>query len=175
MNNKESLPALIIVMGVSGSGKSTVAEALAEQLDFTYLDGDDFHSAEACQHMAAGKPLTDAMRVPWVDNICSALSTYALKGTSCTLAFSGLRKAHREQLRTAPFNILFIYLTGSKETILARMKSREDHFMPTSLLDSQFESMEDSETEQDVIQIDISPSPTEIISTCLKSIKKIIL
>lgn len=159
-------PRLIIVMGVSGSGKSTVGEALAEHYDFLYLDADDFHSDAARAHMAEGKPLTDAMRAPWISHICKTLNDHESKGTSCVLAFSGLRKAHREQLRNVNHEVLFIYLTGSKDTILARMQKRENHYMPTSLLDSQFESMEDSSSEKDVIPVDIAPPITEIIAAC---------
>lgn len=157
-------------MGVSGSGKSTVGEALADYYGFLYLDADDFHSEEARAQMASGKPLTDAMRAPWVTNICNTLNDYESQGTSCTLAFSGLRKAHREQLRKVAHNVLFVYLTGSKETILARMQKRENHYMPASLLDSQFDSMEDSACETDIIPVDITPSIADIIEHCKQQI-----
>ena len=155
--NSQQSPVLIIVMGVSGSGKSSVAQSLAETYGYRYLDADDFHSDEAKAHMAAGTPLTDAMRIPWVNNISAYLTECAQLNVSCTLAFSGLRKAHREQLRRLPFRLAFIYLKGKRETIAQRMSSRQDHFMPTSLLDSQFASMEDSSGESDVLPIDITP------------------
>jgi len=159
-------PVLVVVMGVSGSGKSTVARSLAEELGYCYLDADDFHSDEAVAQMAAGIPLTDAMRIPWVNNICAHLTKCAQSGTSCTLAFSGLRKAHRESLRQLPFQVVFAYLNGSKQTIAQRMSLRADHFMPTSLLDSQFASMEDSSTESDVLSIDISADLPEVLTEC---------
>ncbi|HEY7884184.1 MAG TPA: gluconokinase, GntK/IdnK-type [Cellvibrionaceae bacterium] len=159
-------PVLIIVMGVSGSGKSTVAQFLAEDLNYCYLDADDFHTDEAKAQMAAGTPLTDAMRIPWVNNICAHLTQRAQSGTSCTLAFSGLRKAHRESLRQLPFRVVFTYLNGSKATIAQRMSLRADHFMPTSLLDSQFASMEDSSAEADVLTIDISADLPQVLAAC---------
>lgn len=161
-----SPPVLVIVMGVSGSGKSSVAQSLAENYGYRYLDADDFHSDEAKAQMAAGTPLTDEMRIPWVNNISAYLTDCAHSGVSCTLAFSGLRQAHRERLRSLPFKVIFIYLKGSKETISRRMGSREDHFMPTSLLDSQFASMEDSSAEADVLPIDITPPLEQVIDEC---------
>lgn len=131
-----SMPALIIVMGVSGSGKSSVAEELAKHYQMRYLDADDFHSDEAKAQMAAGIPLTDELRAPWVHNISAYLTDCAAKNISCTLAFSGLRKNHREILRQLPFHVIFLHLTGSKELIAQRMSARSDHFMPASLLDS---------------------------------------
>ena len=169
--NKPCLPTrLIVVMGVSGSGKSTVAEALAEQLGYCYLDADDFHSDEAKACMAAGTPLTDAQRAPWVHNICAHLAQCAKKEQSCTLAFSGLRRSHREQLRRLPFQVIFLYLDGSQALIARRMSQRCDHFMPTSLLDSQFASMESSDDEADVIPIDISQTPQGVLERCLTSL-----
>ena len=161
---------LIVVMGVSGSGKSTVAQALAEQLDYCYLDADDFHSTEAKACMAAGKPLTDEQRAPWVHNICAYLTQCAQKEQSCTLAFSGLRRSHREQLRQLPFRVVFLYLDGSQALIAERMSRRSDHFMPPSLLNSQFASMETSDNEPDVIPIDISQPPQMVLEQCLTSL-----
>lgn len=170
--NQSSLrPVLLIVMGVSGSGKSSVAEALAQHYQYHYLDADDFHSDEAKAQMAAGVPLTDEMRVPWVHNICAHLKDYAQKNASCTLAFSGLRRSHRDQLRQLPFTIVFVYLCGTKSLIAERMSAREGHFMPASLLDSQFASMEDSRGEADVVAIDISPELSQVITNCLHRIE----
>lgn len=174
MHRPDSLhlrPVLIIVMGVSGSGKSSVAQALAKAYGYRYLDADDFHSEEAKAQMAAGTPLTDAMRIPWVNNISAYLTDCAQLDVSCTLAFSGLRKAHRQQLRRLPFRLAFIYLKGSRETIARRMSSREDHFMPTSLLESQFASMEDSSGERDVLPIDIAPPLETVIDNCKRELE----
>ncbi len=160
-------PQLAIVMGVSGSGKSSVAKALAERMGYQYLDADDFHSDEAKACMAAGTPLTDAQRIPWVHNICAHLTQCAKNDQSCTLAFSGLRRSHRQQLRELPFHVIFLYLNGTKTLIAERMNARSNHFMPTSLLDSQFDSMEESAAETDVVSIDIDVELEQVVQKCL--------
>ncbi|WP_020208354.1 gluconokinase [Gilvimarinus chinensis] len=164
-------PQLAIVMGVSGSGKSSVAKALAEKMGYQYLDADDFHSDEAKACMAAGTPLTDAQRIPWVHNICAHLNQRAKNEQSCTLAFSGLRRSHRQQLRELPFDVVFLYLDGSKALIAERMNTRNNHFMPTSLLDSQFDSMEESATEHDVVKINIDAELHEVVQNCLQHLR----
>lgn len=151
-----STPTILIVIGVSGSGKSTVAKALAEHYKYNFLDADDFHSDENKAHMAAGKPLTDAMRLPWIYSMRDYVQIQAQRGRSCTLAYSGLRAAHREILRDTDMRTLYIFLDGSKESIRKRMSARLDHFMPTSLVDSQFASLEDPRQERDVLTIDIN-------------------
>ncbi len=150
----QTAPVLAVVMGVSGSGKSSLAGALAEQLGFTYLDGDDYHSEEARQRMANGQPLTDDMREPWMASILQHLEQLHAQGTSCTLAISGLRRAHREQLRRSPYQVVFLFLDGDRELILQRMRQRRDHFMPPDLLDSQFASLERPVDEADIITLD---------------------
>ena len=163
-------PVLLIVMGVSGTGKSSVAEALAQHYGYRYLDADDFHSDEAKALMAQGTPLTDALRAPWVRNISAYLSQCAASGASCTLAFSGLRQDHRQQLRQLPFRRLFVFLAGDKNTIATRMNLRQDHFMPTSLLDSQLASLQSPLGEPDVIEISIEPVLDTVIATCITRI-----
>ncbi|WP_041522809.1 gluconokinase [Gilvimarinus agarilyticus] len=163
-------PVLLIVMGVSGTGKSSVAQALAEHYGYRYLDADDFHSDEAKALMAQGTPLTDALRAPWVRNIGAHLTQCAADGTNCTLAFSGLRHDHREQLRQLPFQRLFVFLAGRKDTIATRMNQRQDHFMPTSLLDSQLASLQSPSAEPDVIEVSIEPALAEVIDNCIDRI-----
>ena len=153
-------PYLIISMGVSGSGKSTVAEMLAQKFDLPFLEADDFHSAENKAHMAAGKALTDEMREPWIANICNTIKE---EGKSCVLAYSGLRRAHRQKFRELGFNTLFLYLNGSKELIAQRMSDRAGHFMPVSLLESQFASMDAPQDEPDMQLVSIDATIPEIV------------
>lgn len=160
---QKTKPTVLIVMGVSGCGKSTVAKALAEDFSFSYLDADDFHSDENKAHMAAGKPLTDAMRLPWVQAMRDHVQSQCERGISCTLAYSGLRAAHREILRSTDMRTVFVFLNGSKDVILNRMSARQNHFMPTSLLDSQFSSLEDPGQEKDVLTIDIDKTLAEVL------------
>lgn len=162
-SDDDSAPLLVIVMGVSGAGKSTVSQALAERCGYLYLDADDFHSTDARAHMAAGKPLTDVMRTPWVETICKHLRKLAMDGTHVVLAFSGLRKAHREPLRHCGYRVQFLFLDGNRNTIAARLQARTDHFMPTSLLESQFASLERPDTEPDVQILDITPPLEQLL------------
>ncbi|RBP53177.1 gluconokinase [Arenicella xantha] len=171
----QSTPRLIVVMGVSGCGKSTVAESIAAHYGYHFIEADDYHSAANKAHMAAGKPLTDAMREPWIAKLKRAVieaanANTADSHTSCVLSFSGLRKAHRQQIRDTPLNTLFIHLNGDPQTILERMSKRTDHFMPSALLDSQFAALEDPSTDMATVTIDISPPLTEVVSNAIAAI-----
>lgn len=163
-------PNLIVVMGVSGSGKSTVSQKLADALSYRCLDADDYHSEEAKVRMASGIPLTDDMRKPWVRSICGHLKQLARMNVNCTLAFSGLRKDHRDQIRTAGFNTTFIFLNGDKATIKRRMTTRENHFMPAKLLDSQFETLERPIGEDDVVTVAIEFPVDGVVSASLQAL-----
>lgn len=168
MNSEEhrdsNRPLLIIAMGVAGSGKSTMTRALAREYNLCELDADDFHSVEARAHMAGGKPLNDVMRAPWIQSICDHLRTLAADGRNSVLAFSGLKKAYREPLRHTGFNTVFLFLDGDKETILARMQARLDHFMPPTLIDSQFATLERPTDESDVFALDVRQSLPEVMA-----------
>jgi len=142
-------------MGVSGSGKSTVAEVLARKFDLKFLEADDFHSPENRAQMAAGKALNDAMREPWINCVCCALELENQLGHNCILAYSGLRRAHRQRFRELGFKTLFLHLEGEKSVIAGRMENRQGHFMPATMLDSQFADMEPANDEPDVISLDI--------------------
>ncbi len=166
-------PILIICMGVSGSGKSTVAAKLARQLNYDFLEADDFHSPENKQHMAAGKALTDAMREPWINAMCERLKELGSEQHNCVLAYSGLRRAHRDRFRHLGFKVQFILLTGSKELIAKRMNARKTHFMPSSLLDSQFAAMEPPLNEPDIASIAIYAPVAKIYEQIREVIAKL--
>jgi len=157
VSNPNAETFLIIIMGVSGSGKSTLAKALADIYKYEYLDGDDFHSIESRSLMAQGIPLTDAHRAPWVAAIKQRLQDNANHLTHTVLAFSGLKRKHRDELRSAGLKTLFLHLDGNKEIIQDRMNNRKGHFMAPALLDSQFASMEDTGNERDVYLVDVAP------------------
>ncbi|MFO7339090.1 MAG: gluconokinase [Lysobacteraceae bacterium] len=145
-----------VVMGVSGSGKTTLARALAQAWPATFLDADDFHSQEARAHMAAGRPLTDAMRAPWVERIAAELRRRVEAGERVALAFSGLRRAHRQRLREAGLPLRFLYLEGEPALVAERMRGRRGHYMPLSLLDSQYAALEAPEGEPDVAVVPVA-------------------
>jgi len=161
---------LIIVMGVSGSGKSTLANRLGQIYGYHYIDGDDFHSEASRSLMAQGIALTDAEREPWVATLKTYLQECALQHRHVILAFSGLKRKHRNALRSAGLRTIFVYLNGSKVTIQERINHRKDHFMAPALLDSQFASMEDPLSEPDVHLIDVSEDFEQVVTNAQKII-----
>jgi carbohydrate kinase, thermoresistant glucokinase family len=155
-------PVLVISMGVSGCGKSTLARHLAKKFGLVFLEADDFHSAENKAHMASGKPLTDAMREPWIAAMCDALREHRSRGESCVLAYSGLRRAHRARFRELGYPVLFVHLAGPQEVIRRRMEGRVNHFMPADLLTSQYAALEPALNEPDIITVDVAQSIKQI-------------
>ena len=152
-------------MGVSGTGKSTLAETLAARFDLEFVDADDYHGAENRRRMAAGIPLRDTDREPWMAEVCAALLRILQSGSGCALAHSALQRARREQLRRLGFRTLFIHLEGDRSIIHQRLVERRDHYMPASLLQSQFETLEDTTDEKDVVRVDIGAEIPEIAAT----------
>ena len=164
--------AVAVVMGVSGSGKTTLARALAEAWPATFLDADDFHSDEARARMAGGQPLTDEMRVPWVRRIAVELHDRVARGERVTLAFSGLRRVHRDMLRVSGVPLRFVFLHGDKALIASRMASRNGHYMPASLLDSQFDALEIPDAvEDDVIVVSADLPPNTQLQRAFESLR----
>lgn len=153
-----SKPVLVISMGVSGCGKSTLAKYLAKKFALVFLEADDFHSEENKAHMASGKPLTDAMREPWITSMCDNLREHREQGESCVLAYSGLRRAHRARFRELGYPVLFVHLAGPQEVIRRRLQGRANHFMPADLLASQYAALEPALNEPDIITIDVAQS-----------------
>ena len=134
---------IIIVMGVSSSGKSTVGQSIARRLHVSFLDGDGYHPEANVEKMRAGIPLTDEDRWPWLEKLATALHEAAEKKNAAVGACSALRRSYREFLvEKAGEPILFVYLEGSKDVIAERMAKRQHEYMPTSLLDSQFATLE---------------------------------
>jgi gluconokinase len=146
--------ATIIVMGVSGSGKTTAGVALGQALDVPFIDGDDLHSDEARAKMAAGTPLTDEDRVPWLNRIGDTLADTATYPQGAIIACSALRHAYRDRLRqhVGP-GLRFLFLNGDKSLIRERIAARKGHYMPASLVDSQFATLEVPDHEPDVIAV----------------------
>ncbi len=129
----------LVIMGVSGCGKSSVGEALSQRLGIPYRDGDDLHPVANVEKMRAGQPLTDEDRWPWLDRVAAVLATQAPVIVGC----SALRHAYRDRLRAgAGGRLQFVHLSGSRDLIAGRMALRTGHYMPPSLLDSQFAALE---------------------------------
>lgn len=163
-------PAVAVVMGVSGSGKTTIARALAEAWPASFLDADDFHSPQARAHMASGRPLTDEMRLPWVERIATELQRRVAAGERVALAFSGLRRRHRDMLRETGLPLRFVFLHGGRELIATRMGERVGHYMPVALLDSQFAALEPPAGESDVHAIDVRLPPARVLAQALAAL-----
>jgi gluconokinase len=145
----------IVVMGISGSGKTSVAQVLASHYGLVFLDADDFHSAQAKAQMARGVPLTDAQRVPWVAALAQRLRQSIDAGPSVVLAFSGLRRVHRQQLRDSGVPMRFVFLHAAAHVIAERLAVRSGHFMPPVLLQSQIDTLELPLEEPDVISVNV--------------------
>jgi gluconokinase len=170
VTNPHAQSRLIIVMGVSGSGKTTVAKALAEHYNYDYRDGDDFHSDEARALMANGTPLTDDIRWPWVLRMRDHFRRAAEQQQNSTLAFSGLRKAHRNELRNANQQTVFVFLYSDKATIQERVNNRAGHFMSPTLVDSQFSCLEEPTDESDIIRVNVAQSIESVISEAIRKV-----
>jgi gluconokinase len=151
-------------MGVSGSGKSTVGAALARRLGVPFADADAFHPAANVAKMAAGTPLDDDDRRPWLDAVGQWLADHDDGVMSC----SALKRRYRDQLRSHRTDIAFLHLTGSPELIGVRQAVRPGHFMPSSLLVSQFEELEPLEPDEDGIAIDVGQSVDTIVEVFVK-------
>lgn len=163
-------PAAIIVMGVSGSGKSTIGALLAEALGWPFADADGFHPAANVAKMAAGQPLTDADRWPWLDAIAAHIGASRTAEQPVVVACSALRRAYRERLRAGHGDLIFLHLAGAPEVIATRQAARQGHFMPPSLMASQFATLEDPAAEADAVTVSVSASPHEVVAAALEQL-----
>ena len=172
MSNTKS-PQVLIFMGVSGCGKSTVGQNIAEKLGLRYAEGDEFHSEENVEKMRSGTPLNDDDREPWLSVMANTIAEWVEAGEGGVLSCSALKRKYRDRLRGdygigGP--IRFVYLNGTFELIEDRMKQRKDHYMPPGLLTSQFATLEEPDPEEQVIRIDISSTPDVLATEVLISL-----
>lgn len=177
MNQKSPRPELqahadrmiLVVMGVSGSGKSTIAKTLARKSSMKYEDADSFHSAENVAKMRAGEPLNDSDRQPWLNALQEAMKDWIASGQSVALACSALKKKYRDQLKIDPEQVKFAYLKGSYPLFYSRLQRRKKHFMSAEMLESQFNALEEPDAHEAII-CDASQSIPEICQTIIKGI-----
>jgi gluconokinase len=153
---------IAVAMGVSGSGKTTVAAILAKLEGWALLEGDSFHPPANIAKMAAGEPLTDDDRWPWLRAIAAEIDARRARGESAVVACSALKRAYRDILIGDRPGVVLIYLRGSRATIGARMAARQGHFMPPALLDSQFATLEEPTPDEHPIVADVDAPPEEI-------------
>jgi gluconokinase len=153
----------VVVMGVSGSGKTTVAERLADELGWRFVEGDRLHPPANVEKMRQGIPLTDADRAPWLDRIGEELRSWAAAGQSGVLTCSALKRAYRDRIRSARPDVRIVYLKGSEALIKSRVAARHHEYMPASLLHSQFDALEEPRSDEKVVTVDAVGSPeTEV-------------
>ncbi len=157
---------IVIVMGVEGSGKTTVGSLLAQRLGYTFLDADTFHSAENKRKIHAGIPLNDDDRLPWLRSMHDALTKEQQAGSSAVLACSALKDEYRSIL-TEGLTAQFVLLKGSYELIKSRLEARKDHFAGTAILRDQFATLQEPE---DAIVVDVAPPPQEIVDAIVKAL-----
>lgn len=153
---------IIILMGVSGVGKTTIGQLLAEQLQIPFYDGDDFHSATNVAKMQQHIPLTDRDRQAWLQTLHDLIQTLDNDHQSAVLACSALKSSYRQILQHAALNVRFVFLHGSYELIQARLQHRQHHFMPADLLKTQFETLE---IPDGVLAIEVNDAPSAIVKT----------
>lgn len=159
---------VIILMGVSGSGKTTIGRALAETLHWSFSDADDFHDPENVEKMRNGIALTDEDREPWLHRIRAAIEQWKHDGSDHVLACSALKETYRDTLGQNDPEVKFVYLQGGFDLISRRLKERKTHFFNSALLRSQFDALE---IPQNALLVDISREPQEILRTILSALK----
>ncbi|KRE65507.1 MULTISPECIES: gluconokinase [Micrococcaceae] len=169
MSNNKSATATprVIVMGVSGCGKTTIGDLVARELGVPFLDGDSLHPVENVAKMAAGTPLTDEDRWPWLATVGSRLAAAGDGGL--VLACSALRRSYRDAIREQSPDTIFLHLNGSKEVLKARTEGRIGHFMPPALLDSQLATLEPLQDDETGVVVDISAPVDDVVAAALAS------
>jgi gluconokinase len=165
-------PVHVVAMGVSATGKTVVGTRLAAELDLEFIEGDDLHPQANIDKMAAGTPLTDEDRRPWLQAIADKVAERDAAGCSTLVTCSALRRSYRDVLRTAvATDTFFVHLHAPFEVLEERMGQRTKHFMPTSLLQSQFDTLEPLQPDEDGVQVDVSPPIEDVVAAAVKAIR----
>jgi carbohydrate kinase (thermoresistant glucokinase family) len=166
-----SLTSVAVVMGVSGSGKSTIAAMLAHRMHWVYEDGDWFHPRSNVEKMHSGIPLTDEDRRPWLEAIAAWIDATRKAGNHGVIACSALKRAYRNVLVDDRPDVRLVYLKGGHDLVARRLAARDGHFMPPLLLESQFATLEEPQPDERAIVVSISPHPREIVETIVKELE----
>jgi gluconokinase len=163
---------VVVVMGVSGCGKTTVASALAQALGWTFIEGDAFHPPENVQRMAQGVALTDADRALWLQRLAFEMKKQSQLNKGVVLACSALKKSYRDVLRGGQADAVFLHLDGTAELIGQRLSARKGHYMPSSLLQSQFETLEPPVQSELAWSYGVDQSPQDIVRDVLRRMER---
>ncbi|GAB3743667.1 gluconokinase [Nocardiopsis nanhaiensis] len=156
-----------VFMGVSGSGKTSVAERIADQLDLPFAEADAFHPEANIAKMSAGMPLTDGDRWPWLRELADWIAGHEASGTSTVMACSALKRTYRDVLRTGAPGVHFLHMHGSAEVIWERIGAREDHFMPPALLNSQLETLQKLGSNEEGREFDVREDLEALVAAAL--------
>jgi carbohydrate kinase (thermoresistant glucokinase family) len=165
-------PVICIVMGVSGCGKTTIATKLAEALHCPFQEGDTLHPPANVEKMRAGTPLTDEDRWPWLEKIATLIDAWRAKGQSGVITCSALKRAYRNIIVGDRPAVRIVYLKGSKELIAQRAAARHHDYMPASLLDSQFATLEEPAPDERPVTVDVSKTPDEIVADAVRALRE---
>lgn len=166
---QNALPSRLIVMGVTGCGKTTIGTQLAKRLGAVFLDGDDFHPPENVRKMSSGIPLNDDDRWPWLDRLGTVLEERVQTDGRAVMACSALRRVYRDRLVAAcAAPPLFVHLSGARDLIRGRMAARQDHYMPVGLLDSQFATLEPVGADENAIVVEIDAPAGDVVARILR-------
>ena len=160
---------ILVVMGVAGTGKSTVAGMLAKHLNWELQEGDDLHPPENVAKMAAGIPLDDDDRWPWLDAIAAWIRNKTERGEPGLVTCSALKRSYRDRLRGP--NVVFVFLNGPSEVIEARMARRQHHYMPLSLLHSPLATLEPPGSDENVLEVGLAGTPQEEVAQVLQALE----
>ena len=163
---------LYVVMGITGSGKSTVGAGVARALGLDFVEGDDYHPPENVRRMAAGIPLTDDDRADWLRALAARLREANESGAGVVITCSALKRSYRDLLRAAAPDVQFVYLRGSRALIAERVSGRRGHFMPASLLDSQLATLEEPDSDERVWTCDVDHPPQQIVDNLIARASK---
>src|SRR5438093_9635548 len=166
-------PSVLVVMGVSGSGKSTIASMLAHRLHCIYEDGDWFHPQSNIEKMHHGEPLTDEDRWPWLHAIAAWIDATRRVGNHGVIACSALKRAYREILIGERCDVTLVFLKGDRDLIARRLAARDGHFMPATLLDSQFAALEEPQADEHPIVVSIVPHPSQIVESLVEKLDRL--
>ncbi|MFF3847590.1 gluconokinase [Streptomyces sp. NPDC002328] len=164
-------PHVVVVMGVAGTGKTTIGPLLAARLGAPYAEGDDFHPPANIAKMSAGTPLDDDDRWPWLDAI--GVWAHGRAGLGGVVSCSALKRSYRDRLRAAAPDVVFVHLAGDRTLIEDRMSHRQGHFMPTALLDSQFATLQPLDADEAGVAVDVSGTPEEITERAAQALGKL--
>jgi gluconokinase len=163
---------VVLLMGVSGSGKSTVGTALAARTGWRFLDADALHSPASVAKMAAGTPLTDEDREPWLDAVCAWIAARREAGESAIVGCSALKRAYRDLLRRGDPDLCVVYLKGDRDRLESRLTRRRDHFFPAALLDAQLADLEEPGPDEDAHIVHIGGSVADTVDAVVRALAR---